>query len=113
VPHDSNEGFATGCGHIIGSWLSVYPSLRWDPADGLLPGIRGVLFHSRAAAEGVYVLGFSFPVVPKGEARIRVQLSAAHGPRPIDQAIVAFSKVGQQYEVLGKRRKQIIERYGL
>ncbi|NHZ70521.1 MAG: glycine C-acetyltransferase [Proteobacteria bacterium] len=44
--------------------------------------------------EGIYVIGFSFPVVPKGEARIRTQMSAAHTPEHIDTAIAAFAKVG-------------------
>ncbi len=44
--------------------------------------------------EGIYVIGFSFPVVPRGKARIRTQLSAAHTPTQIDQAIAAFTKVG-------------------
>jgi glycine C-acetyltransferase len=46
--------------------------------------------------EGIYVVGFSFPVVPKGEARIRVQLSAAHTPEMVDQAVAAFVKVGRK-----------------
>jgi glycine C-acetyltransferase len=45
-------------------------------------------------AEGIYVIGFSFPVVPKGRARIRTQLSAAHTPAQIDRAVAAFTKVG-------------------
>jgi glycine C-acetyltransferase len=50
--------------------------------------------------EGIYVIGFSFPVVPKGEARIRVQLSAAHSPEQIDRAIAAFTRVGGRLGVL-------------
>ena len=50
--------------------------------------------------EGIYVIGFSYPVVPKGEARIRVQISAAHSRGQLDQAIAAFTKVGQQMGVL-------------
>jgi glycine C-acetyltransferase len=46
--------------------------------------------------EGIYVVGFSFPVVPKGEARIRVQLSAAHTPEMVDRAVAAFVKVGRR-----------------
>jgi glycine C-acetyltransferase len=46
-------------------------------------------------AEGVYVIGFSYPVVPKGKARIRTQMSAAHTPAQIDQAVAAFTKVGR------------------
>ena len=50
--------------------------------------------------EGIYVIGFSYPVVPKGEARIRVQLSAAHSTAHLDQAITAFEKVGKKLGVL-------------
>jgi glycine C-acetyltransferase len=52
-------------------------------------------------------------VVPTGEARIRVRLSAAHEPEHIDRAIAAFTKIGRKCDVLGKRRQQIIERYSL
>ena len=52
---------------------------------------------------GIYVIGFSFPVVPKGQARIRVQLSAAHEPKHIDRAVEAFTAVGQELGVLGTR----------
>jgi glycine C-acetyltransferase len=51
-------------------------------------------------AEGIYVIGFSFPVVPKGAARIRTQLSAAHEPAQIDRAIAAFAKVGRALGVI-------------
>jgi len=51
--------------------------------------------------EGIYVIGFSFPVVPKGAARIRVQLSAAHTDQQIDDAIEAFIKVGKRLGVIG------------
>ncbi|MBX3254942.1 MAG: glycine C-acetyltransferase [Chitinophagaceae bacterium] len=50
--------------------------------------------------EGIYVIGFFFPVVPKGQARIRVQLSAAHEQRHLDKAIAAFTKVGKALGVL-------------
>jgi glycine C-acetyltransferase len=50
--------------------------------------------------EGIYVIGFSFPVVPKGEARIRVQLSAQHTAAQIDQAVAAFATVGKRLGVL-------------
>jgi glycine C-acetyltransferase len=48
-------------------------------------------------AEGIYVIGFSFPVVPKDQARIRVQISAAHEPEQIDRAIAAFTRVGRKH----------------
>lgn len=51
-------------------------------------------------AEGIYVVGFSYPVVPKGEARIRVQVSAAHTKEHLDRAIEAFTKVGKKYGVV-------------
>jgi glycine C-acetyltransferase len=50
--------------------------------------------------EGVYVIGFSYPVVPKGEARIRVQLSAAHEPEHVDRAVEAFRKVGRKMGIV-------------
>ena len=50
--------------------------------------------------EGIYVIGFSFPVVPEGEARIRVQLSASHDPGQIDQAVAAFTRVAERHGVL-------------
>ncbi len=54
----------------------------------------------RLLAEGIYVIGFSFPVVPKGEARIRAQISAAHELEQIDRAIAAFAKVGRAMKVI-------------
>jgi glycine C-acetyltransferase len=51
-------------------------------------------------AEGIYVIGFFFPVVPKGEARIRVQISAGHSREQLDHAIQAFIKVGKKYKVV-------------
>ena len=51
-------------------------------------------------SEGIYVIGFSFPVVPKGKARSRVQLSAAHTRNHLDKAIYAFIKIGKKYKVL-------------
>jgi glycine C-acetyltransferase len=55
---------------------------------------------NRLLEEGVYVIGFFFPVVPKGQARIRVQLSAAHTKDQLDLAISAFEKVGRELGVL-------------
>ena len=51
-------------------------------------------------AEGIYVIGFFFPVVPQGEARIRVQISAGHSREQLDNAIQAFIKVGKKYKVV-------------
>jgi glycine C-acetyltransferase len=54
----------------------------------------------RLLDEGIYVIGFSYPVVPKGQARIRVQLSAAHTDAEIDRAVAAFAAIGKQLSVL-------------
>ncbi len=57
-------------------------------------------FASRMLAEGIYVIGFYYPVVPQGKARIRVQLSAAHQQHHLDKAIAAFTKVGKELGVI-------------
>jgi glycine C-acetyltransferase len=51
-------------------------------------------------AEGIYVIGFSFPVVPRGQARIRVQVSAAHTKEHLDSAVEAFTKVGKKHGII-------------
>lgn len=63
-------------------------------------------------AEGIYVVGFFFPVVPKGQARIRTQLSAAHDIPMLEGALAAFKKVGEKYGILGLDKKAIIAKYG-
>jgi glycine C-acetyltransferase len=57
-------------------------------------------FAAKLLEEGIYVIGFFFPVVAKGQARIRVQLSAAHAPAHLEKAIAAFTKVGKELGVL-------------
>ena len=57
-------------------------------------------YANRLLEEGIYVTGFYYPVVPKGEARIRVQLSAGHTREQLDKAIAAFIKVGKELGVL-------------
>lgn len=57
-------------------------------------------FAAAMQHEGIYVTGFYYPVVPKGQARIRVQLSAAHTTEQLDRAIAAFIKVGREMGVL-------------
>lgn len=59
-------------------------------------------FADKLLQEGVYVIGFFFPVVPKGQARIRVQLSAAHEQADLDKAIAAFTKIGTELNVIKK-----------
>lgn len=57
-------------------------------------------FAARLLEEGIYVIGFFFPVVPKGKARIRVQLSAAHEPVHLETAVAAFTKIGKELGVI-------------
>jgi glycine C-acetyltransferase len=76
--------------------------------EGVTPIVPVMLGEARLAGdmakalldEGIYVIGFSFPVVPKGEARIRVQLSADHTPEQLSAAIAAFATVGKRHGVL-------------
>ena len=58
------------------------------------------LMADKLLAEGIYVTGFSFPVVPKGEARIRTQISAAHSIEQLDTAIAAFTRIGKEMGVI-------------
>jgi glycine C-acetyltransferase len=88
---------------------------------GVTPIVPVMLYNAKLAndmardmyAEGIYVIGFFFPVVPAGQARIRVQLSAAHEPEHIDKCIEAFAKVGEKYGIIGLDKKGIIEKYGM
>ncbi len=90
-----------------------------QPGD--TPIVPVMLFNAKLAQdfsrdlyeEGIYAIGFFFPVVPNGKARIRTQISAAHEIRHLDQALEAFVKIGRKYEILGKTKNEIIERYGL
>ena len=87
---------------------------------GVTPIVPVMLYNAKLAndmardmyAEGIYVIGFSHPVVPEGQARIRVQLSAAHENEHIDKCVAAFRKVGEKYGILGLDKKGIIEKHG-
>jgi glycine C-acetyltransferase len=87
--------------HIKPGFHPIVPVMMTGPrAQG---GGDARLAQDVAAAmldEGIYVIGFSYPVVPKGEARIRTQLSAAHTADMIDQAVNAFARVGKQLSIL-------------
>ncbi|HUV85840.1 MAG TPA: glycine C-acetyltransferase [bacterium] len=92
----------------------------FDIRPGVHPIVPIMLYNAQLAQdvardlyeEGIYVIGFFFPVVPKGQARIRVQLSAAHEKEHIDKAIAAFKKIGEKYGILGLGKKEIIEKFG-
>lgn len=82
--------------------------IGFDIKPGIHPIVPIMLYKEQLAhemadallAEGIYVIGFSYPVVPKGLARIRVQISAAHEQNHLDQAISAFEKIGKQLGVI-------------
>ena len=57
-------------------------------------------FAARLLEEGIYAIGFFFPVVPKGQARIRTQISAAHTREHLDRAIDAFTRIGRELGVI-------------
>ena len=92
----------------------------FDIRPGDHPIVPIMLYNAKLAQDfardlyfdGIYVIGFSFPVVPKGAARIRVQLSAAHQDDHIDRAINSFVRIGEKYGILGKSRDEIIAIYG-
>jgi glycine C-acetyltransferase len=80
----------------------------FDILDGIHPITPVMLYDAKLAQdfaaklmdEGIYVIGFFFPVVPKGKARIRVQISASHSAEEIDKCVAAFTKVGKELKVI-------------
>jgi len=62
------------------------------------------IMSDKLLAEGIYVIGFFYPVVPKDKARIRVQISAAHSRKNLDKAIAAFTKIGKELNVINNNR---------
>jgi len=89
--------------------------------EGDTPIVPVMLFNARLAQEfskalyeeGIYAIGFFFPVVPQGQARIRTQISAAHEIHHLDKALEAFIKVGKKFDILHKTKQEIIARYGM
>jgi glycine C-acetyltransferase len=102
-------------------WRKLLTEAGFDIKEGESPIVPVMLYNAKLAqdfardlfAEGVYAIGFFFPVVPKGQARIRTQLSAAHEKHHLDTAIEAFKKVGAKYGILGLGKKELIEKFGL
>ncbi len=89
--------------------------------EGDTPIVPVMLFNAKLSQdisrdlyqEGIYAIGFFFPVVPKGQARIRTQISAGHEKHHLDRALEGFTKVGKKYDILGKTKEEIIEKYGM
>jgi glycine C-acetyltransferase len=95
-------------------WRGLLKEVGFDLREGDTPIVPVMLYDAKLAQdfardlfdEGVYAIGFFFPVVPKGQARIRTQLSAAHEKHHLDTAIEAFKKVGKKHEILGLGKKE-------
>ncbi len=88
---------------------------------GDTPIVPVMLFNAKLAQdfsralfeEGIYAIGFFFPVVANGQARLRTQISAGHEIHHLDKALEAFIKVGKKFELLGKTKEEIIQKYGM
>ena len=101
-------------------WRGLLKEAGFDIKEGESPIVPVMLYDAKLAQdfardlfeEGVYAVGFFFPVVPKGQARIRTQLSAAHEKHHLDFAIEAFRKVGKKHGVLGLGKKELLARAG-
>jgi glycine C-acetyltransferase len=101
-------------------WRKLLTEAGFDVKAGESPIVPVMLYNAKLAQDvardlyqdGIYVVGFFFPVVPKGQARIRTQLSAAHERHHLDAAIEAFVKVGRKYDILGKGKREIVDKYG-
>ena len=101
-------------------WRGLLKDAGFDLKEGDSPIVPVMLYDAKLAQEfardlfdeGVYAVGFFFPVVPKGQARIRTQLSAAHEKHHLDTAIAAFKKVGEKHKILGLGKKELIARAG-
>src|SRR5690625_145697 len=87
------KGMQDACFDIIDGNSAIVPVMLYDAK--LSQDMANMLLE-----KGIYVIGFFFPVVPKGEARIRVQLSAAHTKEQLDKAIAAFIEVGKELKVI-------------
>jgi glycine C-acetyltransferase len=99
-------------------WRGLLQEAGFDIKEGESPIVPVMLYDAKLAqdfardlfSEGVYAVGFFFPVVPKGQARIRTQLSAAHDKHHLDFAIEAFRKVGEKHGILGLGKKELMAR---
>jgi glycine C-acetyltransferase len=104
-----------------GYWRKGLQEAGFILKEGDTPIVPVMLFNAKLSQdvskdlydEGIYAIGFFFPVVPKGQARIRTQISAGHEIRHLDKALDAFIKVGKKYDILGKTKQEIIDKYGL
>ncbi len=102
-------------------WRGLLKDAGFDVKEGESPIVPVMLYNAKLAQdfardlfeEGIYAVGFFFPVVPKAQARIRTQLSAAHEKHHLDTAIAAFKKVGAKHGILGMGKKELIDKFGM
>ncbi len=100
-------------------WRGLLKGAGFDVKEGNTPIVPVMLYEAKLAQkfardlyeEGVYAVGFFFPVVPKEQARIRTQLSAGHEKKHLDVAIEAFKKVGHKHGILGLGKKELLARF--
>ncbi|MCF8372076.1 MAG: glycine C-acetyltransferase [Bacteroidales bacterium] len=102
-------------------WRKGLDELGFVLKEGDTPIVPVMLFNAKLSQdfsrdlydEGIYAIGFFFPVVPNGQARIRTQISAGHEIHHLDKALAAFKKVGEKHGILGLSKQEIIAKYGL
>jgi glycine C-acetyltransferase len=100
-------------------WRGLLREAGFDVKEGDTPIVPVMLYDAKLAQnfardlfdEGIYAVGFFFPVVPKAQARIRTQLSAAHEQHHLDTAIRAFKKVGEKHGILGLGKKELVAKF--
>lgn len=101
-------------------WRKGLQEAGFDLVEGETPIVPIMLYNAKLSQDisrdlyqrGIYAIGFFFPVVPQGKARIRTQISAAHELHHLEKALAAFTEVGKKYDILGKGKKEITEMYG-
>jgi len=101
-------------------WRKELVSAGFDIKEGDTPIVPIMFYNAKLSQDfsrdlydhGVYAVGFFYPVVPRGEARIRTQVSAGLEQSDLEKALEIFIKVGKKYEILGKSKEEIIERFG-
>lgn len=86
--------------HMLAAGFDIKPTQSAICAVMLYDAKLSQVYAAKLLEEGIYVTGFYYPVVPKGQARIRVQISAGHNREQLDKCIAAFIKVGKELEVL-------------
>ena len=102
-------------------WRQALPAAGFVIKEGDSPIVPVMLFNAKLSqdiardlfSEGIYVIGFFFPVVAAGQARIRTQMSADHDIPMLRDAIEAFKRVGDKHGIRGLDKKGIIEKFGL